>query len=230
MVVQRCWTMKGWGCFWDLFLSDPWFLCKDLHLLLKVITLFGDLYGLRWLYGMSRWFMASAAYEPFLCIIPLRRKTFPWQISRTETENGPTRCWRSFHWSPMRHWAHSLSPPLSWSLEETLVAFGIIAIVWHGKWFDKLRCLFEIELAKWVWECFNKWVVLAFPIEACVALQWWFLNNKKKRKRGIAFKLIDKQSQENKDRAKKKENKCGGLDDYPTRWKCRWRLKVSGSC
>lgn len=210
MILQRCWTMKGWGCFWDLFLSDPWFLCKDLHLLLlKAITLFVDLCRLWWwLYGiiMSWWLMARAAYEPFLCIIPLRRETtLPWQIPSTETENRPTRCWRSFYWrSPMCHWAHSLSLPLSWSLKEHSfsVAFSIIAVVWHWKRFNELRCLFEIKLAKWVWECFNKWVVLVFPIEACVALQWWFLNHiKKKKKKEIKkelFKLIDEQSQENK--------------------------------
>ena len=162
MMVQRFRPLKTWNNFWDLFFSDPWFLSKDLHLLLKVITLFSELWGLWWwLYGMSRRVMARGTHEPLLSIIPLWRKAFPWMIpNRTEAENWSTRSWRSLY-SPL------LSSPLSWNLKKTSAFCDVVC---HWKWLDKIWSLFEIKLAKWVRESVYKWVVIAFPIEARVAL------------------------------------------------------------
>lgn len=172
MIVQRCRTLKAWNYFRDLFLCDPWFFCK-------VITLFGDLWGLWRLYGMSRRVMARAAHQPFLCIIPLGRKAFSWMIPSTEAENWSARCWRSLH-SPLIDWVHSLSSPLSWNLKKPPAFFDVVG---HWKWLDKIRGLFEIKLAKWVGEGLYKWVVIAFPIEACVFLQRRFLNQKHPKKK-----------------------------------------------
>lgn len=173
MMVQSYRTWKAWSHLWDLFLSDPALLRKDLHLLLHLITLLWNLWGIwGWLHGMSRGFMAGGAYQPFLCIIPFWRKAFSGEITNTEAENRSARSGRSFK-LPLCHWAHPLPPPLSWDIKKTSAPLS--GIVCHRKWLDKLRSLLEIELAEWVREGICKWVALAIPTEACVPSQWCFL-------------------------------------------------------
>lgn len=166
MLVERCRTLKVWNYFWDLFLCDPWFLRKDLRLLLKAIWLFINLWGLWWLYGMSWRVMARAAYQPFLCVIPLWRKVLSRRIPNTEAENRSTRSGRSLY-SPLSDWVHSLFPPLSWHLKKPSSFRDVIC---HWKCLDKIRSLFEIKLAKGVGEAVYKWVIFVFPIEASVVL------------------------------------------------------------
>jgi len=176
MLVQSHWPLKAGTNFWCFLLRNPWFLRKYLYLLLKIITLFVNLWRLWWwLYDMSRRLVARTAYQPLLCIIPLGWKALFCKITNTEAKYWPTRSRRSFY-SSLCNWVHSLCSPWNWNFKKSS-AFG--TAICHWKWFDKLGCLLEIELAQWILKGVCKWIFLNLHIEACagLGLQCWFLKS-----------------------------------------------------